>query len=103
MRNPEFSENCRANRRERHNRVYLMDHWSLSATVRNSVPKNEKRERERKHLIGLLELIDERKGEKEKERFSKNRFLFLSMICDRFASGCFRDGILLLNRIRGAC
>lgn len=37
MRNPEFSENCRANRRERHNRVYLMAHSSLSATVRNTV------------------------------------------------------------------
>lgn len=61
------------------------------------------RGRERKHLVGLLELIDERKGEKEKKRFSKNRFLFLSMICDRFASGCFQDGILSLNRIRGAC
>lgn len=46
--NPEFLENCRANRRERcESGLPDGDHSSLSATVRNSVPKGKERKRER--------------------------------------------------------
>lgn len=46
--NPEFLENCRANRRERRESgLPDGDHSSLSATVRNSVPKGKERKGER--------------------------------------------------------
>ena len=81
MRNPEFSENCRANRRERHNRVYLMGpfvpfgHREKQCSKHSVLKAKERRERE--HLV---ELIDERKGEKEtKETFLLQNCLLFSI------------------------